>query len=220
MWITSREAVWWFTSLMRWSSVLALPLSWWVGSIGEVNHGAGWRVLARSEGAARADGGWACRRRVGVTLQTVPHNEFVGRRRRRYCCRTGRRAAGLSGSGSLDSEEIAWSGCGTVRLRHRSPMSRKRVRGHGRKELAGRRSGPGSGVEGHEGGADPETEGASGGVAPDRGEPVEVSPLRRGVPGLRHAPAIVGAVVVDDEVDIEAGGDAGGEERTRGRAPA
>lgn len=35
----------------------------------------------------------------------------------------------------------------------------------------------------------PEAEGASGGAAPDRAEPVEVSSLRRGVPGLRHAPS-------------------------------
>ena len=56
------------------------------------------------------------------------------------------------------------------------------------RKLAGCRSGPRSGVEGHRGGADTEPEGASGGVAPDRGKPVEVSSLRRGVPGLRYAP--------------------------------
>ena len=53
--------------------------------------------------------------------------------------------------------------------------------------MAGRRSGPGSGVEGYAGGADPEAEGTSGGVGTDRGEPVEVSSLRRGLPGLRYA---------------------------------
>ena len=54
-------------------------------------------------------------------------------------------------------------------------------------DLVGRRPGPGSGVEGHERGAGPEAEGALGGVATARGEPFEVSALRRSMPRLRHA---------------------------------
>ena len=74
------------------------------------------------------------------------------------------------------------------RSRQMSTTRRKGTRRHGRKRLAGRRSGPGSRVEGHEGGADPGPQGTSGGVATDRREPVEMSSLRRGVPGLRYAP--------------------------------
>ena len=83
-------------------------------------------------------------------------------------------------------------GLQSARLRPLATMRRKGTRRHGQEELAGHRSGPRSGVEGCTGGADAEAEGASGGAAPARRQPVEVSSLRRGVHGLRLRAAASG----------------------------